>query len=135
MIFNKYIGLKYKNQGRDFDGVDCYGLLYLFYKTELGVLLPDFISLDYDQEWYDSGENHIINNIGKLWIKVTPPYKMFDGLIFYLGTKETANHVSLYIGKNKIIHIYENITSRIEIIDRHWEQNLYGIMRYIDFYE
>ena len=133
LLYNKYIGLKYKNLGRDFDGVDCYGLLYLFYKNELNIELPDFYDLGYEKEWYKNCENHILNNIGTKWIKVDKPYKVFDGLVFFLGTKKVANHIALYIGKNKILHIYENITSRIDVLDYNFENNLYGIMRYHTF--
>ncbi len=133
MVYTKYIGLKYKNLGRDFDGVDCYGLLYLFYKNELNIILPDFAALNYEKEWYRRKEDHILNNIGNTWIKVDRPYKVYDGLVFFLGTKNVANHIALYVGKNQILHIYENITSRIDILDSSWESKLYGIMRYSNF--
>jgi len=130
--YSKYIGLPYKNGGRDFNGVDCYGLLYLFFKTELNINLPDFLELNYEDSWYKNGENHILNNIGTKWIKVDKPYKAFDGLVFFLGTKRIANHIGLYIGRNRILHIYESITSRIDTLDK-WENKLYGIMRYYKF--
>jgi len=37
----KYIGLPYRLGGRDWNGVDCWGLLYLYFKEERGILLPE----------------------------------------------------------------------------------------------
>lgn len=36
-----HLGLKYKFLGRDLGGVDCLGLVVLFYRDMLGVELPD----------------------------------------------------------------------------------------------
>lgn len=33
----------YKPHGRDYDGLDCYGFVYLYYRDVLGVRLPDLV--------------------------------------------------------------------------------------------
>ena len=47
MNFEKYINLPYKHKGRDFSGIDCWGLVYLVYKEEKNILIPNFTELQY----------------------------------------------------------------------------------------
>jgi hypothetical protein len=37
---DRFVGLSYVDWGRDFNGVDCYGLLYLVYKEVLNIEIP-----------------------------------------------------------------------------------------------
>ena len=77
--FNKYIGIPYKNQGRGWDGVDCWGLYYLIFKTELNIELPDFSNLAYCSEWYKKGQNIFEDQLNKrdmsMWDVIEPPYQ------------------------------------------------------------
>lgn len=131
--FSKYINLPYKHKGRDFNGVDCYGIAYLIYKTETDIFTPDFLDVDYEEKWYTKDQNHIVNNMGLLdltqWDVVTPPYKVLDGLILFLASKRIANHCALYIGNDKIIHIYEEHKSMIERLDS-YRSKIYCAIRH-----
>lgn len=40
--WERYVGLPFKNFGRDFDGVDCWGLVRLVLKTECNLDLPTY---------------------------------------------------------------------------------------------
>jgi cell wall-associated NlpC family hydrolase len=40
MNARRYIGIPYKEHGRDWDGCNCYGLIRLVYMTEFGIELP-----------------------------------------------------------------------------------------------
>lgn len=39
---DRYVGLPWRDGGRDFDGVDCYGLVWLWFRHEVGLRLPRF---------------------------------------------------------------------------------------------
>ena len=133
MNFSKYVNLPFKNLGRDFNGVDCYGLVYLIYKEELEIIIPDFTELCYSQEWYRKQDESIITaHIDKRWISVDPPFKRFDGVIFYKHPNSMmANHVGLMIDSSKFIHVREDDVSMVsELNQNYWKSRLYGGMRY-----
>ena len=59
----KYLGIPYKHLGRDFSGVDCLGISYLFFKTEFNVILPDPA---YPEDWENDGQNLIEEGYDKI---------------------------------------------------------------------
>jgi lipoprotein Spr len=129
--FSKYIGIKYKHKGRNIKGADCYGLITLIYNEMLDIELSDFIDVDYEQKWYKDKKDHIVNNISKVWESVTEPYQTYDGLLFYNSPKKiVANHIGMYIGNDKFIHLEENSTSMISRLDNYWMSRLYCALRY-----
>jgi len=132
--FSEFIDLPYKNLGRDFDGVDCYGIVHLIYKTVKNITLPDFTELKYGIDWYKKGEDHILDNVGAMNKKyfdiVEFPYKPFDLLLFKV-TNNIVNHCGMYVGDMCFIHILENRTSMISRLDdRVWERKFYLAARY-----
>jgi len=132
--FGKYIGLSYKELGRDFSGVDCYGIIVLIFKNELGIDLPDFTDLLYAKDRFNilNKSDHILNSIGIQWIPINEPYKIFDGLIFNSNKDlRFTNHVGMYIGDEKFIHIIVDSTSLVSRLDDlFWSRKLYGAMRF-----
>jgi cell wall-associated NlpC family hydrolase len=48
MDISRYIGIPHRVRGRDESALDCWGLIHLFYKNELGIELPDYSDL-YDE--------------------------------------------------------------------------------------
>ena len=45
--YGKYIGIPYKELGRDESGVDCYGLCVVVYNRELGLDIPGFSGMGF----------------------------------------------------------------------------------------
>jgi probable lipoprotein NlpC len=128
-IFNKYIGLSYKERGRDFDGVDCYGIVYLIFKEEKGIELPDFLELNYQKNWSELGKNHILESITDDWIKVGEnDYRRFDVHIFQ-DAYGVAAHTGLNIGHGKFIHVLDQRPSDVGKLEL-WKRILHGTMRY-----
>ena len=131
MKFNKYINIPYKHQGRDFNGCDCLGLARLILNTETNAKIGDYSELKYDKNWYKK-HNHIIDNIKNDWIEVTKPYKIFDILLFWTVRQGYCDHIGLYVGDNKFIHIQEDHVSQIDKLELFWKEALYKAIRYKD---
>ncbi len=135
--FGKYIDIPFKHRGRDFDGCDCFGLVRLIYAQERNIILPDYLEIDYKCDLTEEEETHIqdlyLNHLEKGWIVAKPPYKKWDGLIFYSNPKRTvADHIGLVIEDGKFIHTsgYYGI-SLVSKLDGIWESKLYGGARWV----
>jgi len=131
--FEKYINIPYKQGGREEDGCDCYGLVKLIYEQERSIKLPDFKDIVFDGKiWYDQF-NEIDRRIGKGLLEVKPPFMLYDGLIFYSEKgRIIADHIGMWIGNNRFIHVSENHSSRIERFEGNWLTCFYKALRYID---
>ena len=134
MNFSKYIGLKYKHLGKDFSGVDCFGIIWLIFKEERGIILPDFTTLNYSPGLLKQNEDkNLIKNVidgDKSFKKVDSPYKIFDCPIFLDScTKTFANHIGIFITDDSFIHIRENTTSMVSKLDDYYKSKLYTVIR------
>ncbi len=131
--FNKYIGLPYRESGRSIEGVDCFGLIRLIYKEVREIELPGFEEVGYNNKtWHNSKGKDITDNIGSKLLRVNPPYGLYDGIIFYkyIGSR-IADHIGMYLGNNKFIHIEENSTSMISRLESTpYEHRIYAALRY-----
>lgn len=132
--WKKYINLPFKDLGRDFSGVDCYGLMALIYKEELGLQIPDYTELVFNNNRNNiyGKEDHIISSLGIKWLKVEDYLKPFDILIFNDRKDKTLTcHVGLYIGSGKFIHALEDKPSQIERLEHPiWKNKYYGALRW-----
>lgn len=130
-LFSKYINLRFKYKGRDLSGVDCFGLVYLILKNEKQIELSEY---DYSIKWYLEGKNYIVDikNDLQTWSSIDiEQIRPFDVILFYASPKRIiVNHMGLYIGEEKFIHISEDHNSRVERINDHWISRIYSIMRY-----
>lgn len=128
--FDKYIGIPYKNQGRDINGIDCLGLVNLIFKNERNIVLPDFLEIKYtDSNWRKSGENHILENISDNWKKINlREAKKYDIHIFY-DKYGVASHLGMNIGNRKFIHVNLGGNAVIGSLDI-WKKKIYATMRF-----
>ena len=127
--FEKYMDISFKEKGRDLSGLDCYGLIYIFFKNELGIILPDFLEVKYHGDWSKKGEDHILENIPNTFNKVVDSeFKKFDLHLFFDSTG-IASHVGMNIGNGKFLHINEGSYSRISNLGI-YKRLLYGTLRY-----
>ena len=67
-----YIGIPYKDKGRTFNGCDCYGLLMLYYKKELGIEIPE-VHISAEQPRRSLAKYH--EEISKHWEEIKTPKK------------------------------------------------------------
>ena len=126
MKYEKYIGLPYANNGRTEDGIDCWGLVRLFYKNELNIDLPSYID-EYDGP-YDRNVAGAINAYKDNWETTTTPD--VGALVLFNVYGEPA-HVGVYVGNGKFLHSREGKDSVIEsLTGSKWSKRFEGYYNY-----
>jgi cell wall-associated NlpC family hydrolase len=98
---SKYLAIPYKDRGNSFDGVDCYGLLKLFYKEEFGIELIDYKN---EIKMCDEERYHalISDNIGNEFEEVNNAD--IGDMVMLFNSNGIATHVGIVISNNKILH-------------------------------
>lgn len=110
----KYLQIPFKDKGRDFDGVDCWGLVYLIYKEELGIELPLYLD-GYSKANTEEVEKIISENKGT-WKQITKEEaSAFDAVLMRSILRTEARsivaetHVGIMISPTSFIHIEDSI--------------------------
>ncbi|NIU01077.1 MAG: hypothetical protein GWN01_09175 [Nitrosopumilaceae archaeon] len=117
-------------QGRSFDGLDCWGLVYLAYKHILNIELPTYIN-DYeikDVRGTDRLGCLIRNRMQNSWYLISTPKPMDVALFRIVGRPV---HVALLIDKRRALHAESKVGTFIEHLNSPmWSKRLDGIYRY-----
>jgi len=109
-IVEKYIGVPFKEHGRDIKGVDCFGLILLIYK-ELGYKIDDY---QYKPDWFKGDYNLFLENYHKYAERIEKPEP--GDAILLSKNSESPTHIGVYLGNGKFIHClkkYGVIISRL----------------------
>ncbi len=127
---SQYIGIPFKDHGRDRNGCDCWGLVKLVLKEQLGLPTPDLGDLydnAYNREAVD-GLLHTNSNTEWNYDVTNEERKPLDILIFTRAGVET--HVGLHVSKGVMLHIMEGIDSCFERYDSiRWSRRLSRVAR------
>ncbi len=126
----KYIGLPFKDGGRDFDGVDCWGLVRLVWKEEYGIIMPDMGDA-YSSAFArgEVGKTAIMLESGEWNEDVSHlPRRLFDVLVFSFGTLDL--HVGLWVADGEMLHVMRGMDTVIERCNTNkWQKRLSRILR------
>lgn len=126
MNYNKYIGLPYASNGRDESGIDCWGLVRLFYKQEYNIELPS-----YTEEYSGAYDTRILDMMDLYkhnWAQVQTPEV---GSVIVFNILGEPFHVGIYIGEDKFIHARDGMDSVVEsITSPRWAKRIEGYYKY-----
>jgi cell wall-associated NlpC family hydrolase len=112
--------LRFRDGGRDWKGVDCWGLVRLIYREELGIELPDYG--DVSARDLGAVARHVTrDSLLPPWNRVEDP-AAFDGVSFRGAAiravdRQAGMHVGLMIGSRRLIHIDEGAGVQVAPID------------------
>lgn len=127
MWHNKYVGIPYKDNGRDLNGVDCWGLARYVYNKEFNISLPSF-SFNYDGGDRERIEE-LIAQYREGWEEITQDYKSGDLVLFRMMGYES--HVGIITEYPYFLHAREKADSSIERLDTtQWKNRVIGVFRY-----
>ncbi len=135
----KYTRIPFKSHGRDFRGCDCGGLVWLVYKNELGIELPDWREIYSGTQVEDSLEleEAVSTMLGENGIEVElKDVRPFDVISFRV-CGQASTHVGLAISNSKFIHIMQGLsnveTERFDSIK--WQRRITGCFRHAAMFE
>lgn len=122
---HKYFSIPYVNNGRDFKGCDCFGLVKLMLKEEEGICIPDFIYNNAQDDENTKFYNQELNN--PKWIKCKPA----KGAVVVLRIDGIAKHVGYMLDDTYFAHITkETGVSIARVDDIFFQTRIVGFWRY-----
>lgn len=114
---NKYIGIPYKNKGRNSTGSDCWGLVRLVYKSEYGIEL-----LSFSNDYISSEEGEKVKEVvqkGKDLFEAVEKDNPEYGDIIVFNMKGNPCHVGIYVGDQKVLHVLRGTECLVERLSSH----------------
>lgn len=132
-IQKKYMRIPFKDHGRDYDGCDCGGLVWLVYHKELGINLPDWRSMYSCTTIEHSTElqNTVSTMLGENSIEVPLDERQpFD--VISMRIRGADIHVGLVVNRNYFMHIWHGVTTvSVERFDSiMWKNAVTGCFRH-----
>lgn len=122
-----YVGIPYLNRGRSREGVDCWGLVQLWYREQLGVEVPDYLWAYTNAHDFESVEN-AINENKKTWRRVDEA-DYGDVLVFRI--KGVPIHVGIKQQGDDFLHAFQGTESCLERLSSvAWNRRLTEIYRW-----
>jgi len=122
----KALLVPFVEKGRDFEGWDCWGLVYLHYKLVQRVVLPEYLDYSSTREYRQL--RALISQAKPSWAQVDEP-DQGDVAVFNLSGSPT--HVALVIDKRNALHAEYKVGTFMEPIKGVvWGKRLEGIYRY-----
>ncbi len=126
MRCSDYIGIPYKERGRGFDGVDCWGLVCLMY-ADMDIDVPSYLHEYITSSDIDSVAT-AINKNKTHWRKVEAP-DVGDVLVFNI--MGFPCHVGVYVGQGDFIHSFRGTAVCVERLNSiSWTRRLSEVYRW-----
>lgn len=120
----KYVGIPYEVNGRDMQSADCWGIVHLIYKNELGIDLPSFAEDGIDA----NRTQELIAQYKEGW-EPSANIQAGDVVIFRILGIEA--HIGLAIDSERFIHARIGCNSAIERFDSSkWKTRFVGSYKY-----
>ncbi len=112
MWCDNYIGIPFKPNGDDRNGLNCWTLLCLVYKEVLNIDLPKYIDIFTDKSLASLLRVARTMKVERLsWALVSNP-QPYD--LILLRTGEYVWHCGVVIDKKNMLHVMEGINSCVE---------------------
>lgn len=124
---SEYVGIPFKTLGRDRSGIDCWGLIKLYYFEYLGIDLPGY------EECTKSGRKAISQkvNISRFedpWTETKSPQ---DGDVVVCRIEGQPFHVGLYFHHNKMLHaIPKSGVVEVDLEEVEWNNRVLAYYRH-----
>lgn len=128
---SKYVGVRYKHNGRSIqEGLDCWGLVMCIF-AELGIALPGTDGLNIPPEhWFRKDPDRywrFLQTIGEP-IDISA-VKRYDIVYFAMIGNSIVSHAGVMLDDKKFIHTLQKRNCFISKLDRYWLKKIRGVRR------
>lgn len=121
------VGIPYKHGGRTVDGLDCLGLIYVFYR-ELGIVIPDHDGRGYSLNWYKEDPKRFYRGLQSVGREISPTeVKPLDLVYFRIGGEVT--HAGVVIDQHHFLHVLKGKPVHVSPLNLAWRRRLAGVRR------
>lgn len=121
--------IPFVDKGRSMDGADCWGLVCLVYKQELGITLPDYLDVYANVE--DYATIAAINSVEALNFPSVPIEDIREFDVITLRIRNAPIHVAIATGDGFMLHCERGInTAHVRIDGKRWGNRIVGVNRY-----
>lgn len=124
-----YVGIPYVKHGRTREGCDCWGLLCLIWREQLGGALPEYEGVD----WYRGQQPAVIGTDALAYaakFDEVPPGEEQLGDAILMRMRGHPFHVGLVLTPGLMVHTHEEADS---VIERYrvmtWEKRISAFYR------
>lgn len=129
----KYIGIPFIDKGKDFNGCDCYGLLQLYYKEEMGIDVPDVIA---NSKQLRMAYVEYLKNVADHWEKIEEPEEnCVVALQTDINNPKLVTHFGIIVkidGKLKMLHTFKNTASHlVELTNPAYTPKIKGFLKWL----
>ncbi len=125
----RYIGLPFRDHGRDRSGLDCWGLVRLVLGEQFGIALPS-LATEYEHTLALDDISGVIRRQIPMWQSVTEGTERC-GDVVVLRLHGLPLHVGVVLGDGYMLHVEARIDSAIEKYDQtRWKDRIYGFYRH-----
>jgi cell wall-associated NlpC family hydrolase len=125
----RYRNIPYKDHGRTFAGVDCWGLLYLVYKNEFGLQLPSWSAEYVDADDAPAAAMLEKDHCVRQWQRVSKPFIGAGGLFEVAGNLHVG--VCIDVRGRQMLHVTKDTQVTVENIHSIiWRRRFRGWWRY-----
>ncbi len=121
----------FKAKGRDRNGIDCWGVVWLGKAEIEGISLPSYL------EDYTHSDIRRLDHLEKIFVREVPFWDRLNageeqaGDVVLMRMSGRSIHVGLVVAKGKMLHIEEKIDLCIEDYDATtWANRVTGVYRY-----
>lgn len=125
-MLQEYIGLKH-----NYNNINCISLITNFYKKQLNIkiALPEYPKSRRWMCYFTTNEidSWAFNNASKISLTNA---QNFNILVFKAANNNRLIHFGMYIKPNKMLHVEEGNTSRIDVLSDYWLKHLYGVYKH-----
>lgn len=125
----KYIGIPFRDLGRDASGCDCWGLVRLVLAGEHGIDLPSYADSYTSPDEHQEIAGLISGACSSTAWRPVDGVRDFDVLVFRRGRLDT--HVGLVCGRGRMLHMAGTDQSKIDAYETGaWGNRLHGAFRH-----